>query len=269
MQFLRPALSVSLGWFSMISRACKSFMTSLFLVFLAIPAFAYDFRPLVIQLTPAGAGAAQSAIVTNSHQEPIAIEISVRKRAQLEDGTDNLTDEPGDFIISPMQMVIAPGKSQSIRIQWIGESNPKVELAYRLIVNQLPIRFRHETQGERTFDVSMKYRYEAALYVMPKGATPAIRVVSAVPAADAEGKPVLKLKLASEGTRRAILDQPVLTLSPEGGGAAVKLEGDAIKPLINLNVLPGVQRTVDIPWPAALPPGPVLAALQTQFAIVN
>jgi fimbrial chaperone protein len=236
---------------------------------MAFPAIAYDFRPLVIQLTPAGAGSSQSAVVTNSHKEPIAIEVSVRKRAQMEDGSDTLTDEPGDFIISPMQMVIAPGKSQSVRIQWVGESDPKVELAYRLIVNQLPIRFRHETQGERTFDVSMKYRYEAALYVMPKGATPAIRVVSAMPGADAEGKPVLKLKLASEGTRRAILDQPVLTLSPAGGGAPVRLEGDAVKPLVNLNVLPGTQRMVDIPWPAALPPGPVQADLQTQFAVLN
>jgi fimbrial chaperone protein len=237
--------------------------------FLPVPAFAYDFRPLVIQLTPAGAGSSQSAVVTNSHKEPIAIEMSVRKRAQAEDGSDILSDEPGDFIISPMQMVIAPGKSQSVRIQWIGESNPKVELAYRLIVNQLPIRFRREKQGERTFDVSMKYRYEAALYVMPQGAAPAIRVVSAAPGTDAQGKPVLKLRLASEGTRRAILDQPALTLSPQGGGAPVKLEGDAVKPLINLNVLPGFQRTVDIPWPETLPPGPVQAALQTQFTVLN
>ena len=253
----------------MICRAYKSFVASLVLLFLAIPALAYDFRPLVIQLAPAGAGSSQSAVVSNSHKEPIAIEVSVRKRVQLEDGSDSLSDEPGDFIISPMQMVIAPGKSQSVRIQWIGDSNPKAELAYRLIGNQLPIRFRRETQGDRTFDVSMKYRYEAALYVMPKGATPAIRVVSAIPGADAEGKPVLKLKLASEGTRRAILDQPVLTLSPAGGGAPVKLEGDAVKSLVNLNVLPGVQRTVDIVWPAALPPGPVQADLQTQFAVIN
>lgn len=251
------------------SRVHTSIMAFLFFAILEFPVLAYDFRPLVIQLTPAGAGSSQSAVVTNSHKEPIAIEVSVRKRTQLEDGSDTLTEEPGDFIISPMQMVIAPGKSQSIRIQWVGDSNPKAELAYRLIVNQLPIRFRHETQGERTFDVSMKYRYEAALYVMPKGATPAIRVVSAVPGADAEGKPVLKLKLASEGTRRAILDQPVLTLSPAGGGAPVKLEGDAVKALVNLNVLPGAQRTVDIAWPAALPPGPVQADLQTQFAILN
>ena len=41
----------------------------------AVGVSAYDLRPIVVQLTPSGAGSSQTMIINNSHQEPIAIEV--------------------------------------------------------------------------------------------------------------------------------------------------------------------------------------------------
>ena len=133
---------------------------------------AYDLKPIVLQLTPSGAGASQQMTITNSHKVPIAIEVKAYRRVQNPDGTDVLTLENEDIIISPPQMVVAPGTSQAVRVRWVGEANPTSELSYRIVTTQLPINFRSESKGDVAAKVNLNYTYEAALYIVPKGSAP-------------------------------------------------------------------------------------------------
>ena len=57
----------------------------------------------------------------------------------LLDGIETNQDANDDFIVYPPQLIVPPGTQQVIRVTWIGEPEPPIELAYRLIAEQLPI----------------------------------------------------------------------------------------------------------------------------------
>jgi len=227
-------------------------------------AFAYELSPIVAQFAPKGPGATRTFIIRNTHQEPIALQIEVFKRGADPTGKETRVEEYDDFIVTPPQMVIAPGQSQSIRAQWIGESAPQKELSYRFVVTQLPIKFAKESSGQGiSVDVSMGYKYEAAIYVLPVSGKPSAKITRSEAATDATGKRVLRLTVQSTGERRAILVDPTVTVS--SGGQNVQITGDQIAPLNNKNLIAGSQAIVDVPWPAGLPSGQVTASLKTQY----
>lgn len=234
----------------------------------AVGVSAYDLRPIVVQLTPSGAGSSQTMIINNSHQEPIAIEVRAYARTQLPNGDDQLTPDNDNIAIFPPQMVIQPGASQSFRVQWTGDPAIESERAYRIVTTQLPIRFQHATRGERTIDVSMRYRYEAALYVVPQGATPAVSLQSVTAVAGEGGAQQLELHIRSDGKTRAILEAPELEITP-ASGSAVTLTREQLGPLVGLNILPGVERVVRIAAPAGLPAGPLTGQLRTRFTTLR
>ncbi|MEO9599547.1 fimbria/pilus periplasmic chaperone [Parasphingorhabdus sp.] len=244
------------------------FVTAAMLVALT-PAFSYDMKPIVIQLAPTGAGATQSVVLTNTHDVPIAIEVRAYTRAQNPDGTENRAPEDDDLIITPPQMVIAPKASQSFKVRWIGEPAPDKEIAFRLVSSQLPIKFRDEKKDDVSVNVSMNYRYEAALYVVPPQSKPSARLTAIAPVKDENGETWLELKVLSDGTRRAILDNPILVVSPKNGGTPVTLEGEQMANLTNLNILVGNERVVRLPWPDGLAPGPVDGELRTAYTVFN
>ena len=237
-------------------------------VMLAEPAQAYDLRPIVLQLSPTGPGTTQSVIITNSHDEPIAIELRAFRREQKPDGTEDRVPEDEDIIISPPQLVIAPGASQSVRVRWVGNPAPDHELSYRLVSEQLPIKLASEKRGDFSANVSVNYRYEAALYVTPDNAAPSAQIVRAEPVTDQNGMPMLELEIANSGTRRATLEEPRLKLT-SASGQEVTLEGDAVKPLAQMVTLVGAHRTVRVAWPENFAVGPVKAELQTRYLVLK
>ena len=161
---------------------------------------------------------------------------------------------------------MSAGASQSVRLRWIGDPNPDHELAFRIVTEQLPIALGARQSGDAVANLSFAYRYEAALYVVPSGATPAARITRAAPVEANDGTRWIELDIASEGTLRAILDQPSVTVAPQSGGSTV-LAGDAVAPLVGLNILPGGYRTVRLPWPAGLAFGPLQAELRTDYMV--
>lgn len=230
----------------------------------AVPVAAYDLQPIVIQLTPAGAGSSQTMTITNTHEVPIAIEVKAYKREQRPDGTDELTLDEEDLIVFPPQMVIPPGQSQNFKVQWVGESEPTRELAYRIVTAQLPIKFDVPEVDGRRADLSVNYRYEAALYIMPPGVEPLAELQSAKAVAGDDGTTQIELEIASIGTMRAILDGPSLEVTSPSG-QTMTLTGEDIQPLIGLNVLPGNTRVIRIPAPDGIAPGPITASLSSSY----
>ncbi len=229
---------------------------------------AYDLKPIVVQLAPSGAGSSQTMVVTNSHDVPIAIEVRAFERFQLPTGEDRLEPEEDDLIVYPPQMVIPPKSSQSFKVQWVGDPAPQTELAFRIVTEQLPIKFGQQVDGARTADLTVRSRYEAALYVMPANAEPSARLVSVERVKSEDGADELELAIVSEGNMRAILQAPKLELSGSGGNP-VELSGEAIKSLEGLNILPGVERRVRIALPVDLPSGPLHGALQTRYVVLQ
>lgn len=231
----------------------------------ATPLHAYDLKPLVIQLTPTGSGATQTVVITNTHTVPIAIEVELYQRVQNPDGTDRLTVEENDLLVTPPQMIIPPGQSQSIKVRWVGDSAPTHELSYRLVTTQLPIKLTREQSGGVNANIDVGYRYEAALYIVPPKSKPNATLVSIATVQDQNGMTWMQARIKSDGTRRAILTQPELTVQSVNGGAEMKLSGPQVEPLNNLNILAGSERVVVLPWPEGLPVGNVSGQLRTSY----
>lgn len=228
---------------------------------------AYELSPIVIQLSPAGGGSVQSMVITNTHEVPIAIQVEAHRREQLPDGTEQREIEEEDLLITPPQMVIAPGSSQSFNVRWVGPPDIQTEQAYRIITEQVPIVIDREQRNDFTAQVSMQYRYEAALYVVPSGAQPLARVVGARPVSES-GNQWLELDIASEGKTRAILQEPSLAVSAPGGGE-VNLTGEAVAALDGLNILAGNHRIVRLPWPEGVPVGDVQVRLDSRLLVLR
>ncbi|MFC4290944.1 fimbria/pilus periplasmic chaperone [Sphingorhabdus arenilitoris] len=242
---------------------------SLAMVMITPPAYSYDLKPIVIQLSPNGSGTSQNLLITNTHEVPIAIEVRAYSRKQNPDGTETREPEDDDILISPPQMVIAPKASQSFKVQWIGNPAPEKELSYRIVTTQLPIKFKDGKQGDVSVKVDMSYRYEAALYIVPPKSVPSAKLMGLSAVTDDDGAKWLEARILSDGTRRAILDKPVLTISPKNGGTGITLEGAALAGLANQNILVGNERIIRLPWPDNLPFGEVTGELKTGYTVFN
>jgi len=230
---------------------------------------AYDLKPIVVQLTPSGAGAAQQMTITNSHKVPIAIEVKAYRREQLPDGSDKLTAENNDIIISPPQMVIQPGSSQAFKVRWIGDPNPAREQAFRIVTTQLPINFKSQQNGGVNAKLNLTYKYEAALYVVPKGSAPSAALTGAAPVKDEKGVTWLELTFQNSGNARALLHKPVITLRSATGGNETVMSGPTASALENFNILAGSERKIRLPWPEGLAEGPLTGALETEYTVLR
>ncbi|MBN91999.1 MAG: fimbria/pilus periplasmic chaperone [Nisaea sp.] len=241
---------------------------SLVLASAPVGLWAYDLKPIVVQLEPSGPGSSQTMVISNTHTVPIAIEVKAFRRKQLPSGDDELTPEDEDLLIYPPQMVLPPETSQSFQVRWVGEPVVDRELAFRIVTEQLPIKFEKKSAGERTADVTVRYRYEAALYIMPDGAEPDAALTSVSRVTGEDGSEFLELAIASNGTMRAILDEPSIILSGSDG-STYTIEGEEAAALQGLNVLPGAERRVQIPLPQQLFAGPLTGTLETRYIILQ
>lgn len=241
-------------------RAFRALTAAAFGLGLGATAQAYEFSPIVAQFSPSGPGAAQSFLVRNTQPRPVAIEIQTMRRSMGPTGEDILEPEIEDFIVAPPQLVVAPGASQTIRVQWIGEPSPDHELYYRLIVSQLPIRYEREEEIERAAEIDLAFRYQAALYITPPGVSADVRVRAIDQAAGEDGARLLAVTLENQGDRRAVLRNAALALSG-ADGATIDLAGTALEGLSGRAVLARTSVTYTVPWPEGAPPGPWTGAL--------
>ena len=223
-------------------------------------AFALKVVPFVAEFAPKGTGANQTFQVQNDTDQPAAVQLTMVHRDMDELGQEKLTDAEDDFTVFPPQMVLLPQESRAVRVQWLGNPDPKSELTYRLIVEQLPVELSQVPQ--RGGQVRITVRYETAIYVLPQGAKGDLVVEKAEEQPGAAGAHQLALTLRNTGTAHALVQAPVLTLKPASGAAVTLSTEDQLKGLINENVLAGHARRFLLPWPQGLAAGPVQAALK-------
>lgn len=218
--------------------------------------YAYKLIPLSVVMKPSGSGAHQTFRIDNTDAEPIAVELNIYQRKMDNDGSDILSEAEDDFVIYPSQMVVMPGETQSIRVQWIGEPKPKEELAYRLIVEQLPVSFNPiENDGGQ---LKLLIKFIASIYITPNNVKPdvSIETVSYRKNADNDS---LVVSIKNTGTAHTLLREPVITVST--GNISVKLEAAELKSITNQNILAGHTREFSVAWPNVLEKKDIKASL--------
>lgn len=221
-------------------------------------AHAYKLIPISAELAPSGKSARQTFRIENTSNEPIAVELAMYSRNMTPDGKDILKDAENDFVLFPAQAIVMPGKTQAIRLQWIGDPNPEKELAFRMICEQLPVTFgKDQTEGGQ---VRLLVRFIASIYVAPRSARPNITVKSVSTGFDSKRNRQLVINIINDGTAHSLLRDPVLTLT--AGSTKINLATDQLLGLASQNLLAGHNREFLLPWPKDLPVGvPVTAKL--------
>lgn len=225
------------------------------LVLMAAPAYAFKLTPIEAEFGP-GRLASQTFKVENGGEQPVAIELSIHSRAMTASGEDILAPAPDDFAVFPDQILLQPGESQSVRVQWAGANAPDTELAYRLMAEQLPIDIGGDG-GDRS-GLKLMVKYLAALYVRP--ADPAAVLTATIAPDQREGRKLAVVKVKNAGNAHAVLQAPMLELSV--GGNPIDFDDKQHDAVHGKNVLAGVERELLLPWSTAMDAGALTVELK-------
>lgn len=155
---------------------------------------AYEVGPIRLVLVPNQGQRSASISINNTDATPLRVEIKALRRLVAEDGTQTFKPADDDFVIFPPQAEVAPGKSQSIRFQYIGPPVSDLSAAYVIQVVQLPV-------VDPAFSgVRFTYNFGVAVYLDPPRAKEKLELVSAERTATG-----LRLRVRNEGTSYGLL----------------------------------------------------------------
>ena len=235
------------------------------LLFWIHPVLAVRMVPIVVEAISSGEPVEQSFRVDNPSGSPAAVEISILKRSTTLDGEEVRESAADEFVVFPEQMVLMPGESQLIRIQWLGNDGLSNELAYRVIVEELPVDFaREQAAGEQDKvlgtgpTINLLMRYEGMIYIQPPRSQARVEVASSR-IIDHEGEKHLELVLVNSGDMHIVIDEPKVSVDQKDG--PVDLPDAEVRQKLNVNMLAGEKRRFLLRWPNDFDPN----TLDVQF----
>jgi fimbrial chaperone protein len=151
-------------------------------------------QPVVVDLSPAGRKATALVSVENTSTDPLPVELRIYE-AILDANGVAVSDKPSeDLLIFPPQAIVAPGATQSFRIQYIGEMDMQRSRHYYVTVAQLPVQL-----PEGTSAIQIVYNFNVIVSVEAPGQRAQISAVSGEIVKNAEGKPMAAFTVSNAG----------------------------------------------------------------------
>lgn len=190
---------------------------------------AHRVAPMTYELSPSGTGASTVLRLENTNQAPITIEVVVERRAWDVDGNETRTPAEDDFVVLPPQMVVQPGRTQAIRVQYVGAPVVDDTAMYVVSLNQVPVKDPNAPTG-----VQFVINFGTAAYVVPPNARSDLHVVSVAPS-DQPGQ--VKVMLENRGARHAPLGDTTWTFV-NAKGERMELSGDPLRETLVAPVVP-------------------------------
>lgn len=221
---------------------------------------AYKLEPISQVFEPTGSKATRSFELVNSGAERVALTISFATLERDGSYVETNRDADDEFLAYPAQLVLAPGARQTVRVTWLGSPQPAHELAYRIVVTQVPIEAVDRAAApdvQPAGKVRVLLNYRGTLFIRPPTATPRVALETAASLADPTQGAALAITLANTGTGIGRIKSCTVRLAPAAGGAAVELSARELEPLRNTRVLARSKRRYLVAWPPGLPAGPV------------
>lgn len=205
---------------------------------------ALSVQPLILDIEVKGNTAHGTIRVTNTSAKTVPIEFETFKLEVSETGQVKSTKEIGAFTVFPPQATLGPGKTQSFRVIWTGDTNLKTSQNYTLSVTELPI-----AMGPRQSGVQIAVQFSVLINVSPAESAPAIEILKTeITGSTADDrKPTILVE--NKGTRHAILAQGALEV--RSGNWSAMFVGDQVTAALNgIGLLqPGKRRSFMIKTP--------------------
>lgn len=241
------------------------------LALLSVPAsaHAFSFEPISRVFDPSGSRATQTFVIHNTSPDRIAIEVTVGTLARDLDYVESSRPADAEFLVVPSQVIVGPGKRQTVRVKWLGDPAPRSERAFRIIVSQLPIELVEPgapPPATATGHVRVLLNYRGSLWVRPRGAAPKIAVESAAAVVGADGVRRLAIVVRNRGTANGTIAGCRGSLRSPATGAAVLVPG-SLDLLKHTRILAGGRRRYLLPWPASMAVTPVTPRIQCDLLL--
>lgn len=192
--------------------------------------FAYQLSPLSATFDAKGRNSSKVYTVTNDSEAPIAIQFKAMKRILNPDGSESMQDGSQFFSIQPNKVIINPGDSALIRVQYRGPQ-PTRELSFRIVSEQiaLPVSANDPHANDM---ISFLFVYSTSAYVSP---TKVIERVTASAKNLSDGR--LEVRIDNIGSVHQILSG--LTVDVKGTKGSYRFTADEVEKFDGVNLLSG------------------------------
>lgn len=204
--------------------------------------WALELSPMEMEFSTQGSGTSQVFSVTNKFTKDIGVELKIYKRRTNSKG-EEVREDAEDFLIFPRQIKLSPGQRKAVRISWTGPAVVKKEIAYRLVLEQLPIDFKGKDKDLQKIDIDFLLKYVASLYVVPEQAKSEIILEKPV---KRDGRIYFSLK--NVGTRHLVISKLMMTLD----GQDLSFSASSLREILGKNLLSGSSLEFSLPWPKEL-----------------
>jgi fimbrial chaperone protein len=220
---------------------------------LAAPAVAMTVSPVVVNLTPGGAGMTQTISVENSFSTPLHVELKVEELIPGSNGFTGTGKDSDDLLVFPPQAIIQPGQTQAFRVQYVGDPELARSKHYYVTVAQLPVQ---RTEGQPAIQVL--YNFQVLVSVSPQKAAPALKIDRAEVGATEDGRSAVALTVSNTASGHGYLSQGRLRLVQKDRAgkrlSETALSGPEIQQLIGYGLIAsGQTRRVLVPVQLARP----------------
>ncbi len=244
-------------------KSMRSLLASLTVLTLPIPATATTVSPVVLDLQTSGRAVVANIAVTNNGARPLTMEAVTIPLKATPTGFTPVEGANGDedLLVTPPSSLIPPGKTQTFRVQWIGDPELSSSKHYYVGINQLPVKM---PEGQSA--VQIIYNFNVLVSVSSPDHKPLINIVSVVPASASDGKPVAAITVQNSGEAHGYISQHKIKLTETSAAGAELLSktisGSEFQQLVGYGlVASGQTRTVNVPLAKAPPPGAKLSAV--------
>ncbi len=210
---------------------------------LASGVYAMSVTPLYVELVSAGSQSRAAIKVTNTSALPLPVEAVIKRITLDEDGVQHeAEDGADDFLIVPAQAMIAPGATQVLRVQWVGEPLLAESRTYRFAIVQLPV----SAPAENTQSLQVVFSFGVIINVAPPKGAPALEMTGARVIDEPSGKRRAAVIVRNPSSVHALFSEATVHLS--SGAWRQSLSPSELRASLGLGLVqPGVSRRFTLP----------------------
>lgn len=164
-------------------------------------AHAISVTPVVVDLQPTGSRMSQVVTIENKYARPVVLEIKIQEANYTDDGLKGTGKDSDDLLVFPPQMSIDPGKTQAIRIQYVGDPALTKSKHYFVTVAQLPVKLEESAPTV----VQLLYNFQVVVGVGVPGARPNLQVTKSEVSTSGDGKPRAAITVTNDAATYGFL----------------------------------------------------------------
>ena len=204
---------------------------------IATAVYAMTVSPVVVDLQTSGQRMSQVVTIENKYAKPVVLEVLTQEAEYTDEGLRGTGKPTDDLLVFPPQAQIAPGGTQAIRIQYVGDPDLAKSKHYFVTVAQLPVKLPDSDSA-----IQLLYNFQIVTGVSMAGKRPKIRVASAsLPIDGGDGKPRVLLILNNDADTYGYLSSGSLKIvQKDASGKEIfkkTMDGDQISQEIGFGLI--------------------------------